>query len=252
MTDKIIKAEDTCIFGNQKYARKAKLISWIFLAIGIILILVCTSNVINSSSIFSILLALTFIFVLGSLTSLLFIFNKKFYNNVIYLIVFVIIGFIFKRNHWPGAGIILVTCFGTAATGFWFIAMMSLSTFKHNRFLRLFGFFMNIILSFSFIGGMLKVQHWPGGGFFVSSGSLLFLIALLSLVFTLPNSNYIEWSSFAKKFFYRAVLVPMVFIFITSTLTFVFPETWNSLFTGFIGGEPWHMDGIEYLRKEGL
>lgn len=252
MADKPTKSEDICIFGNQKYAGKARFISWILLAIGVILIPVCINNEVTSHNIFIILIPLTLILVFSSLASLLFIFNKKFYNNVIYLIVFVIIGFIFKRNHWFGAGIILIISFGTAATGFWFISMMSLSTFKQNRFLRLFGFFMNIILSFSFVGGLLKTQHWPFGGFFISTGSLFFLMAVLSLVFTLPNANYIEWSSFAKKFFYRAILVPMIFIFITSTLTFVFPETWNNLFTGFVGGEPWHMDGIEYFPKEGL
>jgi hypothetical protein len=40
----------------------------------------------------------------------------------------------------------------------------------------------------------------------------------------MPGSNYINWSKPERKIFFRAILVPMAFVFVLSVLMFVFPD----------------------------
>ena len=252
LTKLIFGSKTTYKFGEQKHAKKARKISWISLIIGILGFIAGSIIDPDLGAITIIAIITCALLIASALTSLLFVFNKKFYNAFIYLLIFVFIGFFFKHNHWPGAQAIMTIGFTMSSIGFFFIAFMLLKSVDNNRFLKLFGFFINIILSISFMGGLFKVQHWPGAGIMVYTGTLLFLIAVLALVFTLPNSNYLEWTDFHKKVFYRAIIIPMIYIFISSVLVFVFPDTWNFLFYGLDTGIPWDMKAIVLFPKEGL
>ncbi|MCK4662904.1 MAG: hypothetical protein KAT68_08570 [Bacteroidales bacterium] len=254
LTKLIFGSETTYKFGEQEHSKKARKISWIILPFGIIggcLVIYLDTDIVPIYKLIP-LIIVSSLLLFGSLTSLVFIFNKRFYNTFIYLLAFVLIGFIFKRNHLPGASYIMVIGFGLSAIGFFFLSMISLFAIRDNKFLRNFGFFINLIMMLSFLGGLFKIQHWPYGTALISFSSLLFLISVLSLVFTLPNSNYLEWTSFYKKFFYRAILIPMIFIFITSTLTFVFPNTWDNFVYHNQSKEHWEMQKIELFDKEGI
>ncbi len=253
LTKLIFGSNPTYKFGEQKHSKKVRKVSWILLVLGIlgiIISLILYSNIDSVASIITIIISL--IFILSSLISLLFIFNRKFYNTFIYLLAIVVIGFVFKRNHWPGASYIMFAGFTLSAIGFCLLSFISLFAIRDNKFLRNFGFSINLILTLSFLGGLFKVQHWPYGNVMIALSSLLFLISVLSLVFTLPNSNYQEWTSFHKKFFYRAILIPMIFIFITSTLTFVFPDKWDSVVYDNQSKDYWGMNEIELFDKEGI
>lgn len=228
----------------QKKIKKVKLYLWISIPVAIAIMVL--SFIRNDESVLGFtLLASTLL----TISILMFVFNRKFYNNFIYLLLIALIGAIFKINHLPGAHTILTFSFLLSTIGFWFNSMISLSLIKDNKFLRLFGFFINLILSICFLGGLFKMQHWPGGTAMIYFGTILFLLSILALVFTLPNSNYLKWTRFHKNYFYRAILIPMAFIFIASIQLFIFPDAKKIVA---FDSNNWNMEQIEYLEKEGL
>ncbi|MFO7827330.1 MAG: hypothetical protein R6V23_01805 [Bacteroidales bacterium] len=229
----------------QKRIKKIKKIIWISIpvtvGIGILLSILLNNEIIGIS-----LAMITLL----NISVLMFLFNKKFYNNFGYLILIALVGMFFKLNHWPGAGIILTISLLLSAIGFWFNSMMSLTILKNNKFLRFFGFAINLILALSFLGALFKIQHWAGAGYMAFYGTILFLLSILSLVFTLPNSNYIEWTAFHKKYFFRSIIIPMSFMFLVTLQVLFLPNFWGFLYFGtdFL----WGMEEIELLDKIGL
>ena len=252
--DSSIKYKKKLKFGEQKNAKSWRRILIIILAFGFLVLFTgyYLDETGSSSNIIYTMMTFSLIFILTSLFLLLFIFNRKFYNTIIYLIAMVILGFFFKSQHFLAAGAMLFVGLSVSIIGFFFMAFVSLFNLKDNKFLRSFGFVISLIFIFSFLGGLFRSMHWPGGGYLIGLGTILFLIGVIAMVFTLPNSNYIKWTSFHKKFFYRAIIVPMFFLFIASVFTFIFPKQWNSLFTTEAPGMHWNMDDVQLHNKEGL
>ncbi|MBN2213236.1 MAG: hypothetical protein JW723_03240 [Bacteroidales bacterium] len=95
--------------------------------------------------------------------------------GVISLIV-LFIGTIFKKSHWPGAGIIL-TISALAVLAFFitylFIGIKPLST-KLEKICCISG---SIAMCITLVSFLFKVQHWPGAG-------ILIIISLAALLIT--------------------------------------------------------------------
>jgi len=188
-------------------------------------------------------------------TSLIYFFSKRFYNwPMIFLFVFAV-GILFKRNHWPLGGAIL-----TAST--YFIVIISIvntirfqSRFSHNQFLRWFGSLSCFVAALFLSGFLFRIQHWPReiGDFMGYSGSLLFLISILALVFLLPNSNYVSWSGYDRKIFYRVIILPMVFLFVFMSIVYVFEDAFRMMLNVDYSSIPWQRGGaIKLFDLEGI
>jgi Ca2+/Na+ antiporter len=82
----------------------------------------------------------------------------------------------------------------------------------------------------------------------------MFILSILSLVFLLPGSNFIEWSKEFKRMFYRALLIPLFYMTIITTMANVFPETFINIFFSVSKNitNGFYLDPYEIPVKEGM
>ncbi|MCK4665050.1 MAG: hypothetical protein KAT68_19435 [Bacteroidales bacterium] len=187
------------------------------------------------------------------LSILLVVYNKKYYNVFIFLIPLIIISLILKRFRMPGWPVIITLSSLVSASCFFILAIKSLFQFKDTRFLKWFGFVVSIVLFIDFTGFGFKMMHWPGAGYLIIIGTTLFIISIIVLVFTLPSANYIKWNRFDRKYFYRVIIIPLIFLFVLSAIINAFPETWQKIMSvEYSTTEYWYMQDYELEKKEGL
>jgi hypothetical protein len=179
---------------------------------------------------------------------------SRFYYWPVLSFFIVFAGLFFKRQHWPYAGMIMII--GTLCLGVISLwnSVKFLITFRNIPFLKWVGCITGVIVVLFMTGLLFANQHW--GGFiresFSYSGSLIFVILILAIVFTLPNSNFITWSEIERQVFYKAILFPMIFIFALIALTFLFPQTYNEIMRRSAMYIPWTDDVIQLINKEGI
>lgn len=175
---------------------------------------------------------------------------KKYYNWSLVFLLVIIIAIIFRSQRWPLTGLF----FGIGFTGLGCISFYSsaifLKKYNHVPFLKYIGFSSSIILSIVSMGLLWKNMHWPLAGIVLNSGLVVFIPFLFAFIFTLPGSNYINWDKSERIVFFRAVIVPMIFLYILCVLMFVFPDLWTSLTR--LPLTPFRMTDIDLLNKPGL
>lgn len=202
---------------------------------------------------FSIVLALILVFWLLSFCVSGFL-ASKFFNWPLLSFFVVILGIFFKRQHWPMASLMM-------AVGTLFLGAISIFNslkipyeFRNNTFLKWFGSLTGIIVALFMTGLLYMNLHWSGvvRMILIYLGLFLFFLTVLSMVFTLPFSNYVAWPDLQRKVFFRAVLIPMAFIFVFFVLVFVFPDTYNSLLGRSIITPPWYFFDVELFNLEGI
>ena len=174
------------------------------------------------------------------------------YSWTILSFLLVFLGMYFKKQHWPFAGILMTS--GTLLLGilsFW-NSVKFMITFRNNPFLKWVGCISGTIVTVFMLGLLSGYMHWPGRAFFSYSGCVMFILLVLAIVFTLPNSNYIDWSWIERKVFFRTVLMPMIFVFALITLMFVFPDTFNAIIGRKTVYFPWEVYDFELFNVEGI
>lgn len=228
-------------------AIKSRKIKWIVYSISLILIIGSFLHLIFIGYI-EILNYLLFIGLFG----LIFItyLSTPFYSWTILSFLMVFMGLYFKSNHWPAAGTLM--SLGTLFLGILSIwnSVKFILVFKNNPFLRWVGFASGIIVTVFMTGLLFGNQHWSGLVKVICSysGCLMFILLVMAIVFTLPNSNYIEWPVLERKVFFRTVLIPMIFVFALITLIFVFSDTYNSIMGRAKVTLPWEWYQLELLK----
>ena len=175
---------------------------------------------------------------------------KKYYNWSLVFLLGIIIAIIFRSQRWPLTGLF----FGFGFTGLGCISLFSSAIFfkkyNHIPFLRYIGFSSSIILSIVSLGLLWKNMHWPLAGLVLNSGLVVFIPFLFAFIFTLPGSNYVNWDKSERIVFFRAVIIPMTFLYILCVLMFVFPDLWTSLTR--LPLTPFRMTDLDLLNKPGL
>jgi hypothetical protein len=180
--------------------------------------------------------------------------TTKFYTWSIVSFFIVFVGLFFKRQHYPLAGTLITL-------GTFFLILVSLFnsvkfliTFRKNQFLKWIGCISGVIITLFMTGLVFRFQHWGGiiREYSAYAGSLLFVVTVFAIVFTLPNSNYVAWSPVERKVFSRSVLVPMIFVFGLITLIFVFPDVFSSIFPRGSLPLPWNSYDIELYSLPGI
>jgi len=83
-----------------------------------------------------------------------------------------IFGFLFKIQHWPGAGILLV--FGFSTLGFLLIPAILISKLRDGQAKNLHVTYIisAVSLIFYLFGDLFKIQHWPGAGILLILGAI--------------------------------------------------------------------------------
>ena len=179
--------------------------------------------------------------------------NIKSYDFIPFFLVFYLLSILFKNMHWPGGSFIMILAIGLISIISIVMAINIAKSKNTLSFLKWFSFFAYIILSLLNFTFLFKMQHWPGGSFLQGISVPSFIILILALVFTLPNSRYMEWTQLEKKFFFRGIMTQMVFLFLLTSLSFVSPDT----FMAILGKTKddiviLHMEKVELIPHEGI
>lgn len=227
---------------HKKFSKVLIVLLPFLIIIGIIQIILKNSLFEESAAIFLLLS-----FIDAALVALLL---KKYYNWSLVFLLGIIIAIIFRSQRWPLTGLF----FGFGFTGLGCISLFSSAIFfkkyNHIPFLRYIGFSSSIILSIVSLGLLWKNMHWPLAGLVLNSGLVVFIPFLFAFIFTLPGSNYVNWDKSERIVFFRAVIIPMTFLYILCVLMFVFPDLWTSLTR--LPLTPFRMTDLDPLNKPGL
>jgi hypothetical protein len=177
-------------------------------------------------------------------------FSTQYYNMGITFLVMIIIAIFFRRMRWPVTGILYTVGFTGLACFSFVFARIFLKRFNHITFLKYVGFSSSIILSIVAIGLLWKNMHWPVAGAIINTGLVLFIPFLFAFVFTLPSSDFINWNKSERTIFFRAIIIPMTFVYVLVVIMFVFPDIYTSMTrTPLL---PFGMVKVDLLNKPGL
>jgi hypothetical protein len=238
---------DNELASNTKRLKVVKILLWSLLPLFIPALVLAAST----DSISLIIIAATLLF---TDIGIIYYYSKKFYNWFIYLFIAFSIGIIFKRNHWPFTRSILSVSTFLLAVFSMVSSFRFQVIFRFNSFLRWFGLMICLVNIFYFIGFLFRIQHWPAqiGDTLGYIGSLLFLIAILGMVFTLPNSNYLSWTAMDRKIFFRVIVISMIFLFVFLTIVYVFNDAFRLLLEKDYSTSPWSVGKIRLFDMEGI
>ena len=176
--------------------------------------------------------------------------TKEYYNWTLVFLLLIVIAIIFKGQRWPITGILYTFGFtGLACTSFYSSAVF-LKRYNQNTFLKYIGFSSSIILSIVSLGLLWKSMYWPGANIILNVGLIVFIPFLFAFIFTLPGSNYINWSKFERIVFFRAIIIPMSFVYILCVLMFVFPDLYRLMTR--LPLTPFNMFEFDLLNMPGL
>ncbi len=96
--------------------------------------------------------------------------KKTIYISGIIIANLLLIGSIFKINHWPGANIALTL--SLLALSFWFIPAALLNNYKAQKEKNKKWLYISTFISFFivFVAALFKILHWPGAGLLILIG----------------------------------------------------------------------------------
>lgn len=217
------------IYVEKKWIRKAakyNLFVYPVLTFAGIMLLIGTNSSFLFIVILSVIIILTIIFLIQ-----IFIFSDPVsLTSTIILISLFIIGMLIKRFHLPFAGTLLTISLGLLSFGGFSYGIRCLYLGQNISFLKYVGFLGSCVFTFSFLGLLFKLQHWPLGNFFVNIANFSFVLGTLIFLLTLPSSGFMDWKPFHKKVL-RRLLLPYILIFFLFVLRFLLPEVNNFIFT---------------------
>ena len=110
--------------------------------------------------------------------------KKTIYISGIIIANLLVLGCIFKINHWPGAGVLLTT--SLLALSLWFLPVSLINHYKGEKNKTGKWIYISAFISFFmvFIAALFKIQHWSGAGLLLLIGvPIPFLIFLPSFIF---------------------------------------------------------------------
>jgi hypothetical protein len=177
------------------------------------------------------------------------ILSRKYYNWIFIFLFIIITGFYLRSVRLPREPFFWIGFSGLACISL-YSSYFFLKNYDKNAFLKYIGFSSGIMLFLVTLGFWWKIMHWPMAGVFFSTGMILYVPFLFAFVFTLPASNYINWSKSDRAIFSRAIIIPIVFIYILCILLFVLSDVWINLLRYPL--IPFGMGHIDLLNKPGL
>jgi len=231
----------------KSHKHKRIIITLIIIAVGLLLLLLILYFIppIIPDFVFAVLLFLTFLDVV-----MIAWFSTQYYNLGITFILMIIIAIFFRRMRWPVTGILYTIGFMGLACFSIILARTFLKKFNHLTFLKYVGFTSCIILSIVSMGLLWKNMHWQMADLILYTGLILFIPFLFAFVFTLPSSDYINWDKPERRIFFRAIIIPMTFVYVLVVIMFVFPEVYTAITRKPLS--PFNMEEVDLLLKPGL
>lgn len=139
--------------------------------------------------------------------------KKTVYISGILIANLLVIGSIFKINHWPGAGVALTL--SLLLLCFWFLPVALINHYKAQKNKISKWLYIAAFISFFmvFIAALFKIQHWPGAGLLLMIGvPIPFLLYLPVFIFhSIKNKE----QSFVN---FTAIILGLIFIAVYGVL----------------------------------
>jgi hypothetical protein len=234
---------------SKKFYKRVKFWLWISVPILLALLIINGPRMEQLNTAAFVIIVILF---LGYFFILFFSSIRHFYNSLIIAVLLGLVGWIFKLQHFPGAGPLIVLGFSGLAFGSIYSSLRILKNVKNSLFLKWYGFAIGFVLFAFSIGLLFKTMNYPYGTSISYASIFFFIIAILAMVFTLPSSNYIDWTRIEKRIFYRSIILPMIFLVLISSYIFNFRSMMQDDFYNTEKENPFYMDPIELLNKPGI
>lgn len=139
--------------------------------------------------------------------------KKTIYISGVVIANLLVIGALFKANHWPGAGVMLTL--SIVLMSFYFLPIALLNHYKKHRETNSKWLYITAFISFFvvFISALFKIQHWPGA-------SVLLLIGVpLPFLLFLPVYIYHSIKNKEQSFInFTAIILGLIFIAVSGVL----------------------------------
>lgn len=139
--------------------------------------------------------------------------KKTIYISGISIVNLLLIGCIFKVNHWPGANVALTL--SLVLLSFWFLPLALINHYKKNKNSANKWVYITAFISFFvvFISALFKIMHWPGASLLLMIGvPIPFLLFMPSfIIYSIKNKE----QSFIN---FTAIVLGLAFIAIYSVL----------------------------------
>ncbi len=199
------------------------LISIPLLIAGIIIALLMDNYLIISIS-------AVFLFIAGPFTLYVFYDHRMSRINLFMLIGFVL-SLIFKRLHFPFAGILLSFFCINIALGMIVYFYKCLFTIEKNKYLKLVSMFASLLIALGFLSVLFRFQHWPGAGLLIASFYSPMVILTIIVLLTLPGSGFISWKKSHREILTKKLLLLWIAMLLFGSLRFILPQqAFNTLF----------------------
>ena len=229
---------------------KKKVIKWIWIIGGALIIIPILFSIFDNEEYLSGDKAPTLL-ILGFTLILINIFlSFKYYNLIIAFVLIELLGLSFKFLHFPGADLLMLV--GTLLLIIAFSKAFIVFLKKNDlpTYINRLGAASSLIAATTFLALAFSLNRYPGAQFlsYVSVSSLIIII--LALVFTLPNSGFVDWSKKARTIFFRALMIPLAFLFIITATIRLYPKVFHTNTSG--DHLKFMMKTVELYNKEGL
>ena len=139
--------------------------------------------------------------------------NQFIKSDAVVAALLLVVGSIFKHNHWPGANILLAV--GAAAGVLLFILLLWKMPGKQFTGVELVTVSVSsIALMFAFLAFAFKILHWPGAAILVWIADIsIILSALLFLIDMLGENEPLKLRLKAIAFFFILNLLLLIYFF---------------------------------------
>ena len=184
------------------------------------------------------------------MTIINFIIFLKFYDSLLAFMSIIVLALIFKFQHFPGADAIML--FGTLILIIVLIYAVIKFTIKNDlpRYINRFGIAASLIITIIMFALLFKINHYPGANYLEYISVSLLILIILALVFTLPSSGFVDWTKQSRKVFFRALMIPIAFLFLLTATIKLYPETLNPI--NILDHYMIKMEKVDLFDKEGL
>jgi hypothetical protein len=139
--------------------------------------------------------------------------------------------------------------FGLSFEAFLLIVIKAFSEGRKNRFYLVLLTVFSLVLGVCYILFLVRfTEYYPAKeDKFDTIIIIIFLILSLGLLISMPFSGFTGWTDKQRKIFNRAVLIPMVFVFLIFSMKFLLPsDTYRKLFFKEFTNERVHFDMKDY------
>ncbi len=173
----------------------------------------------------------------------------KYYNLIIAFIFIELIGISLKLFHFPGSVILLL---GNLLIVIAFVIAL-FNFLKKNalpKYINQFGIAASLIAAFTFLALFFIINNYSGGKYMDYISVAALIIIILALVFTLPSSGFVDWSKQARTVFFKALMVPIAFLFIYTATLKLYPNVFHLASNDY--NSSFFSEKVVQFNKEGL